>query len=688
MPLTRASTRKKQTKLSFTPVTSSSPQRSFASIRVDETSSPTKKRRVGRKSSRDILHSSPFSKNKLKVIIQSPSAKPAQLPTPAPSSQVDVQAGLRNGADDEELDLERLRDKEDTSGQSVISSSEEEAPVAQSTRRRRPIALPLNSDNDVSEPTATTSRRAQSRTTSSSDSQTPKKSNSKSSRPRSAKSFILGGTSGAAPISHSLRQKHYTPSKVTRRTESRSITLHDSDSSFSGEETAQTLPKRNLRSAVISNSPRKVRTRSQPDLGSRLSGLESDTQLDPSSESSAPSPSAAIPGRNRSPSDPDVVSTPGSKRKNVRLPDRANAASQDAQGEASNLEDEVADLQGTEIRTRRTRGKPKASERSKRLCKLEELKRRRAGVIEIDDEEGDGGSREAEDLASETEYHLPLDSIVDLDKYDDDFVDDDGDQAIGVDLARGGVPLHMTQHNYLKPFEYFQYEVEWMVHNKVDPAFKRNDEVYELAHMKLDDEVKGHAGSTFKSSAWTQDFAYALMSRPEISRIDVPTMFEQKCDACNRSGHPPKHKLILTGSKYDKDTLEKLSTGDTDDDDSLSEVSTDKGHEQHFFLGRFCCANAEIAHALYHWRYQLNQTVLQWLAMEGHTTPEKIIERENWTRKKREKLANKIVDGMLERGEMRELYRQFKQNLDAARSAKVWVLAPSYETNIYMEIWH
>lgn len=71
-----------------------------------------------------------------------------------------------------------------------------------------------------------------------------------------------------------------------------------------------------------------------------------------------------------------------------------------------------------------------------------------------------------------------------------------------------------------------------------------------------------------------------------------------------------------------------------------------------------------------HRRFQLNTTVLQWLNVNGYTSPEKVVERENWSRKKREKLANKMVDGMLESGEMRSLYKQFKQNLDAARAAK------------------
>ena len=81
-----------------------------------------------------------------------------------------------------------------------------------------------------------------------------------------------------------------------------------------------------------------------------------------------------------------------------------------------------------------------------------------------------------------------------------------------------------------------------------------------------------------------------------------------------------------------------------------------------------------MAHALYHWRYALNQTVLEWLARAGHLTPEKIVERDNMHQKKREKATNKIVDGMEATGVMKELYKQFKENLAAARDSKVFEL--------------
>lgn len=86
---------------------------------------------------------------------------------------------------------------------------------------------------------------------------------------------------------------------------------------------------------------------------------------------------------------------------------------------------------------------------------------------------------------------------------------------------------------------------------------------------------------------------------------------------------------------------------------------------------RTCAANAETGHNLHHWRYDLNFYVINWLKKQGHVAPEKILERENWSTKKREKYSNDVVDEMEESGELRTLYDEFKQNLQAARTARV-----------------
>lgn len=63
--------------------------------------------------------------------------------------------------------------------------------------------------------------------------------------------------------------------------------------------------------------------------------------------------------------------------------------------------------------------------------------------------------------------------------------------------------------------------------------------------------------------------------------------------------------------------------------------------------------------------------MLDWLQNQGHTSPEKIVERENWSTKKRGEFSNKVVDEMEEKGEIKALYRDFKFNLEAAREYKV-----------------
>lgn len=249
---------------------------------------------------------------------------------------------------------------------------------------------------------------------------------------------------------------------------------------------------------------------------------------------------------------------------------------------------------------------------------------------------------------------------------------DDSD-TLGVPAALDEIPLQFTRHSHKKPIEHFKDVVEWMVHNKLNPAFPRSDPVYKIARQKLDDVVQGFAGSKFISSVWKADFSAALKKYPDVARIDVPTMFDQKCEACGRSGHPAKHQLIFSGKPYHRESLEDISSDEDSEDDSNEGEREAVPQSEAFFLGRTCNANAETAHALYHWRHQLNQFVLDLLRAEGHTSADKIIERENWSVKKREKYANKVVDEMEEDGRMKQLYREFKENIEAARSAKVCI---------------
>ena len=76
-----------------------------------------------------------------------------------------------------------------------------------------------------------------------------------------------------------------------------------------------------------------------------------------------------------------------------------------------------------------------------------------------------------------------------------------------------------------------------------------------------------------------------------------------------------------------------------------------------------------MAHTLHHWRYHLNSWVVDDLVRKGYCTPEQLAKRDKQSTRKREKKANKIVDKMEKEGEIKKLYRLYKDQLDYALEA-------------------
>lgn len=75
-----------------------------------------------------------------------------------------------------------------------------------------------------------------------------------------------------------------------------------------------------------------------------------------------------------------------------------------------------------------------------------------------------------------------------------------------------------------------------------------------------------------------------------------------------------------------------------------------------------------LTHTLLHWRFHLYEWVTDYLdAKEGLLDPQRSVERENLSRKKRAKNANNVVDRMDADGEIQRLWRDFHHNLKAAR---------------------
>ena len=229
---------------------------------------------------------------------------------------------------------------------------------------------------------------------------------------------------------------------------------------------------------------------------------------------------------------------------------------------------------------------------------------------------------------------------------------------------------------------------------KIHPGFDSTRNIYTITFRKLDDEVRGLAGSKFTSSAWTPGFKRSIEARPDLMIDDISAaakaVMGPHCAACNRTGHPASYELMLTGQPYDQETLEPLESNDTDSDDSDtdSETSVDSEvvlngekvtynaagerlpPESHRFpLGSTCKANAQVAHTLHHWRYHLYSWVKDYLARQGHLTAEKLVKRDKWSDRKRQKAALKIVDGMENDGEIKKLYHLYKEQVKFASEA-------------------
>ncbi|KAJ5917639.1 hypothetical protein N7466_011193 [Penicillium verhagenii] len=398
-------------------------------------------------------------------------------------------------------------------------------------------------------------------------------------------------------------------------------------------------------------------------------------------------------------SEEPVMSSPVKRKRLIAGPRTPETPRGSGNQDDMDIEEDVKDLEDSVVKKTRTRGHLHGSARDKRFKTLEAIRRKRLGLKPESDDELSIGSEEEENQDTPDEQEAEGDeeednnsdaesahpSNEDLDAYEDDFVLDDDSVLLGVPTEE--IPLEFTRHAYKKPKDYFRDVVGWMVLNRLDPAFPRSDAMYEMAFMKLEDEVKGRAGSQLISSVWNADFRYSLLARPQIEITSYPTFDDHPCDACNRSGHPASVDMKLYGKPYSLQTLEALHDSDADtssqsqanDSDSDEEGSkargVDKDRQGHklpdensrFLLGRQCAAKSRLAHTLTHWRYHLNEWVVDYLDRMGHMADAEVLRRNALSQKRKTRNGIAVLEGMVEAGEVEKLWRDFHKNLKSAR---------------------
>ncbi|RVX74165.1 hypothetical protein B0A52_01997 [Exophiala mesophila] len=632
--------RPKQTTLRFAALASSSPARDGYSEAVYD------------RLAASVRYTGPSTSSSSKMSRPS-RAKPA-LPTPEPSSQPDIDQPKRNS--------------------NVISSSEdsdEDELVLPSQKRRKIAQTPLSA---------------------------PQRSTRSSSRPTTQICLDSDDQETEMTPASSTRQS----TRLRRREPSQSPShdnLHPAPTSPLSKPSldfasAETSDEDDVILASRPLASRRRRTRSIPQKDSFIANDDDVTYISDGLDAKPRRPNRPKRSTDNFIASDDEV---GPSRRVGTTQKRRKARHTRTRQEQDELDDDLENLHNSDIdespAMSRTRGGPVTTKRDSTKEHFELLRRRRAGEkiprIRDSEDESDSVSNHSSavnidligefdpqgDLSDDSLHEMP-DQDYPAEDYDDnldDFIIDDGEQRPGRPLR--DIPLQFTSYASAKPKELFFYIIEWLVKNKIAPAFSRQDELYNLAFDRVEDQVKAQAGSRLISSAWGADFKRVIMARPEMKVTLLPGFDEdhiRDCDACNRTNHPARYEFIFSGQPYFKKTLEPVDDSDEEDEDAAGQDHDEDGYAlpssaQRYYLGRTCAANAQMGHKLTHWKHHLNESLMAYLEEQGVLSAEAIVAREKINKKKRERQAEHVVESMESTGMIDELWSAFKSNLEDAR---------------------
>lgn len=672
------SSRKRQARLTFTPLPSSSPatkgyhkqiQERAAAVSLDSSPGPSRRRRFG---GNDVPQMDGGSDS---------------MPTPAASAQ--------------------------RKGNQVVESSDSDSEPVRSTQRR------LSTQDKVISKTRTKQQRLDFSSARDADSFSSPVKLSSPSRPQTSRAGMFGTQRSRAVMHISSDESEDLPSpgKLMQKKDkkkSSSIRTRSAPVTRSTQMVAVNSNSEGDNIVVSSGPPDRIEQESgdEEDDMPTTAGRQKRKRARRGSHNSfiSSSPPRAV----DSDSDLEIIEAP---RKRVRRHDSDNEESEPEtpkrklrrsrkalQQEKDDLAEDVEFLEPSsdvEDSARKPRNTQTAA-KSARQQALEKLKRRRSGLeTEVEQQEvEDEGLNDNEDFDDEREIadynadyindnsrHISSSFMFNEDENDQDFIEEDNEETLGM---ADDIPLEFTSVAYRKPKELFPYAIEWMVQKKINPAFEKHDGLYDLTFRKLDDEVKGLAGSKFTSAAWTPNFTVALKSRPDIAykpidRNSGEHWMRDSCDACNRSNHPATYQIQFQGKPYNRQTLEEVGRAEEDEDDSSEDEDTEDAGDQPaydangqqippantiYYVGKFCMSNAQTAHALQHWRFHLNEWVVDWLDREGYNAAARVVRRDRWSTEKRCKEANKITDRMQQEGVIKGLWNEFQNNIDEARNSK------------------
>ena len=268
---------------------------------------------------------------------------------------------------------------------------------------------------------------------------------------------------------------------------------------------------------------------------------------------------------------------------------------------------------------------------------------------------------------------------------EDTFIVEDDDEMLGVPGGLHEIPIEFTNQAHKKLSEHFKDCVEWLVQRRINPGFNKDDPIYVTAFRKIDDDPRGLVNSKLISPVWNAKFIRSLKARPVFSEWEVGSQIGEgkKCDACNRGKHAVSWAVKMSGKPYNDKTMEEIDQSEDEDEDeddgNDSDASTKSNtidasgnhlpsSKKTWYLGSTCRANAHAAHGLIHWKFFLDDWVLDKLKVDGWYSPERLAERALMKKKKLTQLSMDIVDDWTSTREMKRRYAEFKERLEEARN--------------------
>ncbi|KAF8534552.1 hypothetical protein BDD12DRAFT_410451 [Trichophaea hybrida] len=218
---------------------------------------------------------------------------------------------------------------------------------------------------------------------------------------------------------------------------------------------------------------------------------------------------------------------------------------------------------------------------------------------------------EEEDYDEESTSHLYEDLNANLPDF---VVEDEEDDLLGApdDVE---MPLEFTSASHASNREQFKVYVEFLIHDVLFPGLVTRDSRVINAIHRLDTYVSGLNDSVIKSGAWRPAFTRAMKARPKLI---TSTCFPiDHCDACNRNKQSCTNKVQFTGKRYDRDTLDDLSS-DEDEETQDSNGEALEPEDTLFALGSHCFLRTKSAHVLSHWKKELKGWVSDALVRGGY----------------------------------------------------------------------